>query len=279
MSIRWKIFIPIAITIFGYLLLMVVLTSTTVSGDMIEQNEQFAEIYVDEIHAHITSFYTETERQGEILRNDVERRLEELVQSVTGMLQGLHQMELDGDLTRAEAQEMAVEQINNMWFGLDGYFWIDTTEHINVALPPDPSVVGTSRFDLTDRRGTKIIQEMVSSSLEQGTAWVEYYFPKPGESEPSLKLGHTRLFEPWNWVVGTGEYIDNIEEELQAIRQESIRELNTSLYANLSQDNYPIIVNSEGEFVAYVDQSVVGTNPNFADALSGESLNDLFQES
>jgi methyl-accepting chemotaxis protein len=273
MSIRWKLFIPIASAILVFTLVLIILISTTVTRDVLEQNEQFASTYVDTIYSQISSFVADSNSRRELLLQETRRRLGEIVESAHGMLEGLHGLEQRGLLSRDRAQEIAVQNLNSMWFGRDGYLWADDLEYINVALPPNPAVVGTSRYDLQDQTGQYIVRYFVDESRRSGESWLEYYFPKPGEEEPSPKLGYTKLFEPWGWVLGTGEYIDNIEDVIADFEAQSLGALNESLYSGTTdRSDYPFILDADGNFIAYIRQELIGTSPTLLDTETGEDL-------
>jgi len=68
------------------------------------------------------------------------------------------------------------------------------------------------RENLKDVKGTKMVKELVAGAVtdpENGT-FVTYWFPQLANGEAFPKLGHTKFFEPWGWVIGTGYYIDAI---------------------------------------------------------------------
>jgi methyl-accepting chemotaxis protein len=279
LSIRWKLFLPVASAILIYTLLLIILISTTVTRDVLNQNEEFARTYVDSIYAQVELFDAESASRRELMVQETRRRLREIIEAAHGMLQGIHEQELRGLLSRNRAQELAVQNINNMWFGRDGYIWADDLNYINVALPPNPSVAGTSRFDLQDVTGQYIVRLLVDGAVSVGETWLEYYFPKPDESEAPPKLGYTKLFEPWGWVIGTGEYIDNIDEEIAEFEARSLGELNANLYADTSRSDYPFIIDSDGRFVAYIRPDLIGQAPTLLDTETGEDLIAKFLES
>lgn len=70
------------------------------------------------------------------------------------------------------------------------------------------------------------MQEIINNGLQEGGGFSEYWFPKKGETEPSPKRAYSILFEPFNWVIGTGNYIDDIDKEI-ALKEEEISQ-NTS---------------------------------------------------
>ena len=120
----------------------------------------------------------------------------------------------DGSLALPEAQALAKEHILQLRYAGDNYYWIDTTDYINILHPLNRAAEGKSRETLLDKNGKALIKELVDGAKKDGSTFVTYYFNKPGKEGVFPKLGHTIVFAPWNWVVGTGVYIDEIDAEL-----------------------------------------------------------------
>lgn len=66
---------------------------------------------------------------------------------------------------------------------------------------------------MKDSDGKAFWVEFVNVAKAQKSGFVEYRWPKPGSDQPLSKLSHVALFEPWGWVVGTGVYVDDLDEK------------------------------------------------------------------
>ncbi|MEG6617011.1 methyl-accepting chemotaxis protein, partial [Peptococcaceae bacterium 1198_IL3148] len=150
--------------------------------------------------------------------------MREKVETVTSMLNYYHGLETEGRLTTEQAQQMAREAIRVMRYDGDNYYWIDTTDVINVLMPSDPETEGKSRMNETDTNGKYMIKEMVAGAIgnPKDGFYYDYWFPKMGEEEPSPKGSYVKLFGPWNWVVGTGIYLDDLETMVAAEKREQL---------------------------------------------------------
>ncbi len=112
------------------------------------------------------------------------------------------------EIGEAAAMEEAKSYIRNLSYGEDGYVFVyDSTGMTIVMLGQD--VEGTSRWDLQDAYGSYLIRDLVAAAKD-GSNFTEYWFPKPGESEALPKRSYTAYFEPWDWCIGTGNYVDDI---------------------------------------------------------------------
>ena len=115
----------------------------------------------------------------------------------------------------------------------DNYYWIDTTNYINILHPLNRATEGKSRENLVDKNGKFLIKDLVDGAKKDGSTFVTYYFNKPGKDGVFPKLGYTILFPSWDWVVGTGVYIDEIDADLLLAEQDAHKNLVKNIVVNL----------------------------------------------
>ena len=139
------------------------------------------------------------------------------VQSTIAVLQSEYEKFQNGEKTEAEAKADAAEIIRAMRYRDDqsGYFWIDDTDYILVMHPVLPQNEGQNRYNLEDQNGVMIVQSIMASckSPEKG-GYNEFYFTKADGVTVAPKLAYSAIFEPWGWAVSTGNYIDDIQQEM-----------------------------------------------------------------
>jgi len=112
-------------------------------------------------------------------------------------------------LGEERSREMALQAVGAMRYGESGYIFIYDSQGITVSLP-DQSVIGSNRWNLQDANGVYIVRDIVKAGKD-GTGYTNYDYNKPGESEASPKRSYTGYFAPWDWLMGTGNYIDDID--------------------------------------------------------------------
>ena len=106
---------------------------------------------------------------------------------------------------------MAKELIRGLKYDTSGYFFADDYEGINYVNPADSRTEGKSRIDLQDINGKSIIKEIIQHGREGG-GYTDYWYPKPGQTNADRKRTYSMVFEPYRWVIGTGNYVDDIEK-------------------------------------------------------------------
>ncbi len=143
------------------------------------------------------------------VRMNYDQAIKEQVDTAITVVQSVYAKYETGELSEQEAKLLAADLVRDMRYGEEGYFWIDTYDGTNVVLL-GRDTEGTNRFDLLDANGFALVQAIISAGTSGG-GYTDYMFPKAGETEPLPKRGYSLAFEPWEWVIGTGNYIDYID--------------------------------------------------------------------
>ncbi len=116
------------------------------------------------------------------------------------------------------AQFSAKEQIRSMRYGPDGkgYFWINDLRPFMVMHPYLPELEGQDLSGVTGRNGTSPFQAFVNEAKRQGEGFVPYLWQWNDESgRIAPKLSYIKSFKPWGWIIGTGMYTDDVNNEIK----------------------------------------------------------------
>ncbi|NJB67733.1 methyl-accepting chemotaxis protein [Desulfobaculum xiamenense] len=117
------------------------------------------------------------------------------------------------DLTE-DLKRQALEQVKRMRLADNNYFWINNLEPRMIMHPEKPELDGKKVDDIKDPTGKAIFVEFVNAVREDGEGFVDYQWPKPGQTGNFPKLSFVKLFRPWGWVIGMGVYMDEVEAQI-----------------------------------------------------------------
>jgi methyl-accepting chemotaxis protein len=120
------------------------------------------------------------------------------------------------DLPEAERQKLALSMIKAMRYNTDDYLWINDSHPTMVMHPIKPALDGKDLSDFKDPKGKKLFVEFAKVCREKDEGTVDYLWPKPGQEQPVEKLSYVKLFKPWDWIIGTGIYIDDVRSLISA---------------------------------------------------------------
>lgn len=139
------------------------------------------------------------------------------VEGALSVIQSYYDKSQSGELTEEEAKERAKEAVRAMRYRDDasGYIWIDGADYALVMHPILTEQEGTNRYDLTDQNGVKVTQSVVSAA-KAGGGYNEFYFTKSDGVTVAPKIAYAEMFEPWQWAVATGNYVDEMNEKIDS---------------------------------------------------------------
>ncbi len=170
-------------------------------------------------------FFIFLPRIAENLRDSKREMIKELTSTTLNILKTSYNLEQNGTLTREEAQSKAKMYVKDLHYGFEdeGYFWILDTSHIGVIHSREPHFNGANMKDYKDAKGRYVFQEMVSLALEKKKGYLRYYWPLRSKSDVSAsKQSYIKLFKPWSWIIGTGIYDVDVENQVAAIIKNQI---------------------------------------------------------
>ncbi|MFH1803739.1 MAG: cache domain-containing protein [Pseudomonadota bacterium] len=131
----------------------------------------------------------------------------------------------------AVSKERVKAIINDLSYGEDGYFFIYDRDGTALVDPPQPWRLGRTYWNLRDINGNSVIQALIFNA-EKGGDFHRFIWEKPSTGLPAEKIGYSLMLDKWDWMIGTGIYIDDIAEQVQEIETEvsaHIRETTISI--------------------------------------------------
>jgi methyl-accepting chemotaxis protein len=136
---------------------------------------------------------------------------------------------LKGTLPEEAIKQRLKAIVDATRYGSSGYFWINDTNAVMIVHPIKPEMNGKDLVEFKDKGGKQIFKEFSTVAKSNGEGFVDYVWPKPGFEAPQLKVSFVKLFKPFNWVIGTGEYVENVTSKMQ---EEALKTLGEMRYAN-----------------------------------------------
>ncbi len=121
-----------------------------------------------------------------------------------------------GTLPDAEARARALTALASMRYGEGDYFWVNDMEPRMVMHPLRPELDGKDLSANADPSGKRLFVEMAAVCRRDGAGYVDYLWPKPGHDAPQPKISYVKLVPEWGWVVGSGIYVDDVQDQVRA---------------------------------------------------------------
>ncbi|BEV16548.1 methyl-accepting chemotaxis protein [Herbaspirillum sp. DW155] len=136
--------------------------------------------------------------------------LSNIGQTALSMVKAYGTLADSGALTKEEAQKRAKAAIKSLRYGADGYFSISTSAQIIVMHPIKTELDGKDLTNFKDPAGTNLFVEITKAGSQPGGGFVNYLWPKVGADKPVPKTSFVIAYQPWDWNLTTGAYMDDI---------------------------------------------------------------------
>ncbi len=162
----------------------------------------------------------------------IESRKQELKNYTSLARSSINHLYENSDMDESIAKELVIAVLTNLNYGEDGYFFAYTADGTGVVHPKQPFRVGKNWWKLKDDAGRPLIQDLVYKA-QAGGGFLEYSWEKPSSGEEATKLAYSIMLDRWQWMLGTGIYIDDINHQVNRIKADFDSKITSSSYVIL----------------------------------------------
>ncbi|MHC1776864.1 MAG: DUF294 nucleotidyltransferase-like domain-containing protein [Lentimicrobium sp.] len=161
-------------------------------------------------------------------RNALEQKrmmLHELTNTAWSILEKYHNDEAKGLLSAETARQNAKEEIKVLRYGAGkkDYFWITDLTPRMVMHPYVHELTGKSLHDYADPDGKRIFILAAEIAQKSGEGYIIYKWQFMDDSTRIVpKLSFVKKFEPWGWIIGTGVYLNDVQQEISLLTKKLI---------------------------------------------------------
>ncbi len=157
-------------------------------------------------------------------------------------------------MSRPQLEDLVRETLRPIRFSNGrGYFFATSLDGVEQLFADRPELEGQCMLDQLDTQGRPVVKDMIDLVQSQGEGFYSYTWTRPGsDGEGFRKLSFVKHFQPFDWLIGTGEYIDNAEAE---VRQQVLERLSK---ARLAGGGYLVIVDDDRTLLAHADKELIG---------------------
>ena len=145
------------------------------------------------------------------LQKSREVQSREIVYTAHSIVKHYYNLSTRGELTESQAKGAATAALAAIRYDKTNYVFITNTDAHIVMHPIKPALDGRDMSQTKDPNGFRLFQAFADIAKRQGEGRVNYIWAHPRDGEPAPKISYVKLFTPWNWIVGTGVYVDDVE--------------------------------------------------------------------
>ncbi|MDM7859411.1 cache domain-containing protein [Alteromonas sp. ASW11-36] len=251
-----KIIPPLLVTAFAIMAILIVINNNQIKleSDLQALRQDFTESRKGMIKAQVEQLVQqinyEKSRTESVLKEDIKQQIYMAHTIATNIYRA------NADKSEAEVTQLITSALRDIRFNNGrGYFFIYKTTGESVMHPIVPSMEGTQQIELQDIRGSYIVRDMGVLAKEQGETFYNWWFVKPENTQQEFqKIGFGKHFAPYDWFIGTGEYVVDVENDIKRTLMDEIASI------RYGENGYAILLDYDGQVLVHYDQEFAGTN-------------------
>jgi len=251
-----KIIPPIIVTAFACLTIFIVINHNkaqldsdiqSLKQDFIASEKELIKAQVEQLVQQITFERNSTET---ILKNNIKEQIYQAHSIATNIYENnKHKPEI-------EVTKLITDALRTVRFNEGrGYFFIYKTNGLSIMHPVIPQMEGTSKANFQDVRGNYIVSDLGQLVKQHGESFYHWWFVKPDNKEQEFeKIGFGKYFVPYDWFIGTGEYLIDVENDIKQRMVQRISNIKFGL------NGYIFILDFQGKVISHYRKNYEGTN-------------------
>jgi len=154
-----------------------------------------------------------------VMNKDFDMQIKSEVQTVNSLLNTIYLKHKNKEISQQQAEQLAMGLVRGISYGKEGYFWIDTQDGVNLVLLGRNSE-GKNRLDMLDFKGKLFIRELIAKACQTDGGFTDYWYQKKGNGLPFPKRAYTLQNQSFKWIIGTGNYLDEINSYIVQVKKE-----------------------------------------------------------
>ncbi|MEW5734955.1 MAG: cache domain-containing protein [Thermodesulfobacteriota bacterium] len=252
-----RIFVPLLLIVLGYSAALYAISAPIIRATALRAETNSARIALDNLYALSLTQNQDVLAYEHSAMESYKRQLKNMLALAMGFLTRYHALAQSGSLSEEDARKAFLSQISRTRYGNDDYFWVADYSG-RMLSHPDPSMSGQDFSQIKDARGHFFLPTLIREArANPDGAYVNYWWTRLSGGTDREKLAYARDFPPWQWVLGTGVYVDDVQKEVNRRREEMTLALRGVLAGlSMGRTGYAFIYDAKLKRIIHPDPSV-----------------------
>lgn len=270
-SINTRISSIIAVVVIFSTFITLYFIDTTVESDMNAAQGKTARNTIRMAILNLQEGQQAIERYKRQALRDRKQSIKDALAVFESQLDNLYKLHEKGVLTESEAKDAARALVHNTRYYNNDYFFIYTDSMISVA-HPDQKIEGSDLSGAKDVKGYAFGKDIISKAQKNGGGYIKAWWTRLGSDEAIQKVLYVKPFRKWNWIIGTGTYIDDIAAKVEEQKKVFISELRKGFSKVRLAETGRLFIFDDDKKILVSPAGYAGNFENRVNLVTGNSL-------
>jgi len=251
---------PIILTMIGFTVAVYVFAVPYLNKLVYSLEEKSVQTNLDNIHELIEANSLAIEAYKKSVMSAHKRQLKNITLFMETYLENKYDQVQQGIISEDEAQLTALEELRAFRYGNNDYVWV-ADYHGFYLSHPDPKVHMEDFSKVRDVFGNYVLAPLIQQAMEKGEGYNSFWWQRLVNDLPAEKLTYAKLFPQWEWVIGTGVYLDDLETEIILRKEKMVEELRQILKRiTIAKTGYMYVFDAWGNIIIHPDKILENTD-------------------
>ena len=246
--------IPIMLsTVFTLIIIAQLLlhNRTELKENISDLRAEFNERQKQQIKNRVDTIYQQVSYERDRMENVLKADIKEKVYQAHDIVNAIYSD--NTDKSAEDVHALIVTALKNIRFNNGrGYYFIYDLEGNNIMLPNHPDKEKTYLRDMQDSRGNYVIREFIALIKNKHEGFAKWWFYKPNNNvDEREKIGFLKHFEPYDWIIGSGEYVEDFEA---TVKKDLLHWISTIRFGN---NGYMFVLDGQGVILAHQSNELI----------------------
>ena len=208
----------------------------------------------ENIKQRVYEVYNYIKREQEYTEIELKKTLKEAINTAYNIAENIYIN--NPNKSNEEIKKLVIDALRNIRFNNGrGYYFIYENSGKNILLPHNKELEGTNFWNYKDAKGSYIIKDMTNLLSKNDETFYEWYWYNPTNPDVQRKkIGLVKNLKQFGWFIGTGEYVEDFEKEVQEKVLKNIREI------RFGDNGYIFVINYDSIYLSHIRKDYIGQN-------------------
>jgi len=247
---------PLFVAIFSILYIFILYENNHIQfNEEVEQLKKQSILEMEHlIKSEVLRVYDFIKVEKSLSINKIKKNLQERVQEAHAIAMSIYRN--NKHRSNSDIKRLISDALRDIRFNKGrGYFFVYDTAGTSVMHPILPHLENTNLWDFQDVKGRYVIQELSEIAKSRGEGILTWWWKKPTDTKTEYKkIGYSKYFAPFDWFIGTGDYIADYENELKKELLMNIKKI------RFGKEGYLFIIDKQGQYLSHIGKKPIGLN-------------------